>query len=1708
MIFKYRNEVHPKKKKKKMAASSDGSRERTGIKRGIKHEELDPKTQTVKLLSETRKQRRREAQQRQRAKNVGEQDLEFFGSDTAGARARLREVVSILRREFERITEVREATKKFESPGEYTWTELLEGVDDILDIVQATVPSGPQAWVMKLFEWLKKNLKDEETLIQVTSIFNEAISKAQITLSVEIVPDVYNRIYTQVIARLLEMGTALDKPELFAGMRRACFVLLLFMNRDVVVRNNVILDRRESPEEQLISAKTTIGVLRLIDASYKYMLTYYTRTLSNRKTEAYSDLIDVLIRNFVSADRGEAWRRRVATVTNNLLESASVMLLIARELISSILSPTSARPSQEAESLIRQYSSQLSSDARRTLTAIVDESKLRELTAQAEAADRLIAEVEGQKQDALEQAAKLRRELDETRVELEEERKRLWAAEATAEYFREMGPRLARSFILPQSRQDEDEFHAAWADITRGWSSAIGSALIITLLVLRSKYAQVAGDPLSQMIANLKQTKNNVNTDYITARLTALEQTIKERIDSRDWDTLENVWRRLADVANNQTVADLKPIIADVLTRQLQIEPVDFLALRDTVAQRLSSEKLNGFQEQWLKSFTPDGIDADKLIALMNTIISSIMGRNQRLSTARAEYERTRDQLGEVDKEINRLSSLAETLQGTRDALDDEHERLEERDASTSRQQAELRQRRDRFIEDFTTAVSRGADTSRLVEEGERLKREENAMSKRVRESANALSDLNGRIALAVNELSAAKRELERAVAERDLVIRAQRERAAVLDEVLRAFQVVSLDNDKETVPGSLEWFDRATAILKQTSNSIAASATTERDLRARIAQLEKDLETAAQSARDLRTARDQLVAEKAALQTNYDGVVGAIKRLYSTFVKADMEGVNVKDAIEALGRMLQRGQTSYATVGRLTEELKEKGVVIANLQRANSALVQEISELKSNLSRVQDDEQQASRARDDATTAQVELQELADTLNVRLKDLEERRQAEFEELTRLREDKAAAERTKDNILKEKSRTEADISALRDDNARLILMVKDQAAAIRQHETEMERLTAQKETAERRLAEARKRAESSGEQVDNLLASVERLQRRIKELEQVEAPLKDTSESLQVENERVKAELKVKERQLEDLQHRYDDIKGELKRLRDQEHEAVLSSEQDGYESTDLMMKLGQLQGALDEERDRAERAESDLARARDTIAALSRAITEAQTAREQLAASAHLQPAELDIITTQLNGDISVNNADRLLEYVEQVSDDVDETGTDVVRAVNEELLVRSMENVDNSRAAIVQSALRLNKRKKNSRLMEQEQRLFTPEMAVDEPVFTRLVAPRVEIDNVFTEQSTPQVTSLIEVDDAHEYFDNVMKEVTTNTGVPAHVVDQFYVFAKLVQGRTGTAGDFWLNKEQPGMRALVSHAIEATTKSTQTVFPVRSTKQLASIQAMVMNTYLSLLRDFPQQAGSSVLVSTFLPQITSRLNGQWTGATFSVSSTSGLSAIKFNGDISALARQMTEATLDVLDVQHPGTSVTRASHLAVAKYIKRLFKDKQAAEVASRKSALSSTSASQGAQLFSVLSSLVNPTFYAALQLALQTARIPLDFNDAKFAATLYDSNMAEHVAILYSQSFTRSRYTVSGVRTTIADAHVSATLQKLVKYKPPEINLRPVVSRPVVKKRQAKRGRESDEEEEEERVQRQRTATVSSEEDIEDWSAGIEL
>ncbi len=335
------------------------------------------------------------------------------------------------------------------------------------------------------------------------------------------------------------------------------------------------------------------------------------------------------------------------------------------------------------------------------------------------------------------------------------------------------------------------------------------------------------------------------------------------------------------------------------------------------------------------------------------------------------------------------------------------------------------------------------------------------------------------------------------------------------------------------------------------------------------------------------------------------------------------------------------------------------------------------------------------------------------------------------------------------------------------------------------------------------------------------------------------------------------------------------------------------------------------------------------------------------------------------------------------------------------------------------------------------------------------DEPVFTRLVAPRTEITNVFTPETHPSATALIEVEDPHAHFLKTVAALARLAKIPSLVIDQFYVFTGLVQGRVASARSFWLS-EYPGMKALVAHAIEASVKSPQTVFSVYELKQAGDIQNFIADEVRTISKSQAIKPGNNYSPAAYMALLLPKLNTRWPGVVFSENAKREARRVPYEGDANKYITAMTRAIADRLLVEKPGMSATRASHLAVVSYVRGLFRKRQFAEADSRRVVVATGDAPTGEKLFSVVMTFVDKTYYSSLQLALQYAKIPLDFTNERFIGAIHDARMADYVAALYNQAFARSRHTITARRTTMIDAHVSVVLQELIKYKPPNVEL----------------------------------------------------
>lgn len=1581
----------------------------------------------------------------------------FKGSDAEGAHRKVRDIAKTLLREYEMSADVNqsELVQRLHDADALSWDDTLESLDQLVLFVKNFTSRSLITWASQLREMFEK-ITIQKTRERVAAIFRNAELKGGTKTAASINPKVYENTYTMVMQPLLDMREELNIKPMYSSIRKACFVLFLFFDRNITTRKNVILDRVESMEAQLAGAATSASVLDIIVASYSALLARYNAgRVPDVKQKAFRELAELLIKNFIQEpDKVKTWNARYANVTADPLQATYQLILLVSGLLDEIIEQEKPIAASSVSEVVNDL---LAQDVPPEVREVLQPEVLTAAATQAASSERVRDYAEEQLARAYAEASTLREEVDRLSEALEKAESEKNGALATAARFQAIGPALTRSFLLADTKNDEVEFVRAWTLLASARPKDIVGLLCISLLMLRAKYLTAIGGPLANKIAEVRRATNSITEasirEFVLTHLANVAAIARDSISAQDWSTLEQTWRAAADASSE----DVGGILADMLKRYLGVDKNDLNELRNIASNYVTTQPLDDFTNQWNAAFAADGMDAAEVSRLVRALIDSVLLKNTELATARQEYEQAGARLSELNIEVERTASLIQTLEQNRADANRAQKVQDDEDAAAARQAQELSARRQRFNEAFATAVRAGDDMTELREEGERIRRAESAHAQRAAAATAKLTELNGRLAIAAADLAAANEHMMSLIAQRDAESRAQQSRASQINQYLSNFSVADVSNVKNAIPASMEWFDALQQTLRGVHAKLTAAANLEADLRARETTASSNLADAKTTIRDLRAKEEKYIAEARRLQTNLNAAVTSIKGLHSTYVGQKQEPFDLKKIVAALDNKLKDSAKLAAVRG----ELVDKERAIETLERSERQLNANMAQLTEQLREIRTDASKADDQRDEAKEAERQLREDVQGLNAQLAELQQKLNSTQDELVKAREAHAGARETLESLRKEKDDAGTALAIMRADIERLEDTIKKNNTASDQQRSTLLAIQAEKDELERKLillqqakVEPALRNAKLQEQLDAVQQQLDRLQKSYQELQEIQAPLEQTNAELRRQQSELERSLEEKNAQVAEIKQRFREAEAKaanLKELTKAKRNAAEKVLKD-HEATNA--RVSTMERQLRSAREASAGAEKRLEAAQHTIQLLERALKEAESAREELAARANTTPADMSVFLARLKNPAAVQTADDIVAVAEKLPSDLNanapvERSTQAARSVLQEILVQAASSLKVDSEALAQAAVQLNRGKKRSRLMEKAQSEVAQMSAEEAPTFTRLVAPRVEIDNTFSATTNADVAALIEIDDAHEYFESIMKSASEDTGVPAHVLDQFYVFTTMVEGMVAAPHSFWQSKHN-GMRALVSHAIEASTKTTQNVFPVRSTKQSGAIRERVLNTYRKIFDAHTPQPNTIHAPGVYILRITRDLNLQWPSAIFSAESVSNAASVRYNGNIGDFLEQMTEVTVDVLTVQHPGTSVSRASHLSVIKYIKDLFKTSEERTIATRSEVLDYAGVPGGSRLFSVLVSIVDKVFYASLQRALQAAQIPLDFNDPDFVNALYDTRMAEYVATLYTQAFTRSRYTISTLRANTTDIQVSTVLQLLAKYK----------------------------------------------------------
>lgn len=1617
--------------------------ERTPVKAGI-----DPEDAKRKRVSSTRelREKNKNAMRARRRANVVSTELQVYsGANPDELKTYLAE--GLWGRAKDQYAFVRAIQDVDMDLGTFRW--VLATWREVVETIQEKVPSSIQRWLQDLYTAINSNAP-EPARTNLTSVFQLAATNNGVFLSVTMNPAVYTNVLSSVLDPLTSVPDVPQSKKLAFALRESCHSLTMLADRELLNTRVGAL----SLYETLRSAKTPTQWLQVIRSVYAELLKQYVQQSQiNAKIVLLADLYKTVHQHFYDHDSHDVWEKELQRIqAAGVFERQYKLLELLRATLSDVTFKQKDRSlayNAEISELLRDYGDRLSAKTRSELEKLLSEGRIGVTVTQATAVRQLISDLVDQHQAAEKELARVSRQLEGTLEEIERVRNEEERVRADSGHFQAMGPALAKVFARIDSQDDRDAFDAAWSGLLGDWYTAAKSVLMLNLLALRAKYTTSAHASIRTVLSTLiRFNAANVTPEafraFIATQLSTLEANIDPNIDERDWHGVVQTWRAVLEADESGGVDAIQTLARNLISRQIGANAVDFSALRDLFADYTKWAMQEKFANDWASAFDGDHIDVNALKNSVVALLDRIASQSAALSTLKAEYAQAQDALRAFDAQITKTRALVETLERQQDIVRGDQSTTSDRLAAAQQVESTAATQSAQASTSYAEAIARGEPEALRGVVAEK-KRAEQRAAQRVNTYQAELAELNSRMNMIVHDVAVAKQQLSTAASDQERLRNSLRAKAIEINERMHSVNLASFDNVRRVEPASIEWFDKVIDALDSVQRASEALKTQRDALAAQVTQLTTERNQLSQRVAALDGQNAQLTAQLAAMQQAQKDLVANIDALYRSVTASRAADDTPVKQLSAIKTFIDQRAAGDAALAQLRSELDTKGGAILSLQKTNRQLVNNAELIKQQLEQTQAQIAAAQKSVAESESRERSLQEMIDKLTASQKTTASTSASASVEYRQREETlKAQLDTARDET--QQLRTELqELKTLTTQNDRLS---QEQRRALLLAESNLS-------AAEGALSDAISDRQAR-ETIPTRKREVAEARKKVYELKQVEPPLHDITTGLVDEITYARLQLERKEADVERLRN-------ELQRLA-QEHAAAMQNIRktaldEEVQDSNIADQLIALRAEVEKSK-RGHYNAGQVIRQKETeIQRLTEALEQAEANRRELAKRVNLSPADVDAMLNRLDDPVSAETVEalRVLLGRMKAKDDDDVRVSTGASAFIEAQVVGSVQEMARNNAEVVKMALEVQRLKKERQLMKDQQRSVSKMSADEEPVFTRLVAPRAEVSNAFNEGSHPNVVSLFEVDDPYEHFEKTLIAVNDDAEIPKHVIDQFYVFAGLVQGRVASARSFWLS-EHPGMKALVAHAIEASTKTTQTSFLVRETKQAGAARDVIDKEIVTILKNNQASlvTGQGYSPRAYADRVIPVLNAKWPGMVFSLDASRETPVIQYtSGRNREFNRALVDAFLGLLRVQQPGKTVTRASHMAVIKYIKDLFRNKQQTEIRKRVEYLRGTDSNNGTQLFSILMSFVDKTFYSSLQLAMQYANIPPDFSNPKFVAALYDGRMADYVAALYNQAFARSRHTITAKRTTLIDAHVSVVLQQLVQYKPPSMS-----------------------------------------------------
>lgn len=1562
--------------------------------------------------------------------------------------------------------------------------------------------STPQRAMLNLHTILRESTPNPEHVRIIEEVFKDA---ATIYSPAFLEPNVYEDIKTNVLQRFVRdvdfSGWKVRNASL-VSLRRLSVLIVNFLDGDHA-NEQFQVPEIDAPVtlRQLISRKDTFklkSLLQLMSVTFDRMA--LQRNASDRKdmrSTALTELHAFIVRELLQD--ADYWNLQLELLPVDYYERTYKFMELIVAMTENV---TSLRKSNALGMLIKTFSSQLKPqtvDALRTLLLSSD--------AQEDNVRAVIADVQAEMLRNVRTLQELQERIVSLEAQLEDAEAQFRHASLIVDDFKRMGKMVADALkanaknffplleLAIQAIAQEQDKVRLWGMLT---------AATVVYAIGRSGGNVNLSGAVNQLRIFRTDLDKNISGAAVISKYRKISSSIEAIIQSERTDYDIRFLETFSGMVNAGAQDDIAAVSASFFNYMSERLNINVDAAN--IVEELKRMPSTSTEDDWSNSFKSDSVDEEGIASVIEHIKQEVVYFTQVDAKKLKTYEESENMLKQTQHSLDVLSAQLETLSSQREEI---QARMMELDRARVLKQQELNRvvalRQQLEVQAATSIQQSGSVSDDVVEESDRIRTQTAVLDDELTRLTEESSDVSSELQANRSKSTEVSRNMETAVRSRGSLEQRMTLTAEEINQALRELKVPDVADPRRMTSLTVQWFTSVKQTiadfyfnqyltLKQQYEELLKSkdatqvqidsrkslATTQQETLTRLeqerdalieekkrasaaveriyAKLSSKQESLPEKFEDKLTALETLVNDPQLLRSKRAAIVDAATS--STLLDAEWSQLS-----ERIGESKEVVDRLTETLQVLTETNQALEPVVIGLQRDMNELDQEnydkmreISKLKENVGALEEQAQNL-QAEIDAKTREIEI--LREEHVQELQSLRETNQTEFQSNDTLIADLEASLQTSksslsDYIFKFNSNSSVlEVNRLAAELKKLVARNEALNAEMKRGRTED--LVAQQNAVKAEIEKMTQRRRSLIESVEPAKSRILTAQQEVRDLEEKLATARQAAQGVRALDDEIDSNISAAQRDISaqseavrKLRETLDETKKKLSVEQGRYNDLQKRVDETAARSRRKERALRNAETALEEYRKKYERARQTMQEQRDTIDKLMKTQDRLKEIKRGIAGQLNVSEEDMSAMTRILESESpSEEKLSQLLAYVSAAPPTID-ARFGGVSDDDEDIAETSSRMQTHTREA---AAVAMDFDKNNSAFMEKMQVLYSQLMSATEaPRFTRFVpsksAPRVQITNAFDAEAPG--ARLLSIDDSYSHFDSIMRTITEGGDagsqliVDPAVIDHFYVFASLVQGRVASSRPFWLHRHE-GMKALVAHAIEAATQTTLTRIPVSMLKEHELVRQTIYNFYNSRFSTETLARGNSYNAGVYDQDLITALNDRLGGG-FSLTPQPRQS-FQYTGDMKSLLRSLTLDVYRRLEVEQEGMQVTRPSHLSVINYINGLFRRKLDAEVAARKQR--TTDMSPGQRVFSILISMVDKTFFAAMQTAMQAANIPLDFSDPRFVAALRDSDMADYVAVFYNQAFARSRHTITAKRTAQIDLQASAVRQILSTY-----------------------------------------------------------